>query len=247
MSAHASLIAAAGPGRLEAHFQPIVRLDDGAIAGFEALARWRGENGVVMDAVDFLPAANWTNEHAAIGRDAALLALNAFARRSRGAALSLSLNIIDTDLFDGGAERLLDTAEKLGLAKGALLFELTEHHTLPDLERAAAALAALRQRGARIALDDFGAGHSSLAWLAHLPIDAIKIDRTLVACAGEARGHTVLAFVLTLARDLGVATIAEGVETEAHARLLRELGCTMAQGRLFGMALPAEAAFAGLV
>jgi EAL domain-containing protein (putative c-di-GMP-specific phosphodiesterase class I) len=249
MSSFPALAKAAGPGRLEPFFQPIARLKDGEIVGMEALARWRRADGGVAEALVFPPGGTWSEENAQIGRATAAEAIDRFARwrQKHAVAASLAVNIIGADLLDGSAAKLVAQASLSGFPPGALVLELTEHHSLGDLGRAADMLASLRSRGARIALDDFGTGHSSLAWLARLPVDAIKIDRTFTArvvSAGPER--TIIQALLSLAREFELETIAEGVETEAQRSALAARGCTFGQGRLYSMPLPETDAFAML-
>jgi EAL domain-containing protein (putative c-di-GMP-specific phosphodiesterase class I) len=259
MSAFPALAAQAGPGRLEPYFQPVARLADGALVGFEALARWRRVDGSVAEASAFLPKGPWTDENAEIGRAVAAEAIDVFSVRASPAmqgdepapearserSLTLAVNIIGADLFDGTAQRLAAQASLSGMAPGALVMELTEHHALSDLNHAAEALAGLRARGVKIALDDFGTGHSSLAWLARLPVDAIKIDKDFVRRIGEGGSeYKIVAALLSLAREFGLQTIAEGVETEAERAALVACGCDHGQGRLYAMPLPAREAFA---
>jgi EAL domain-containing protein (putative c-di-GMP-specific phosphodiesterase class I) len=165
-------------------------------------------------------------------------------RRRPGEPITLAVNIIGADLFDGTAQRLAAHAALSGLPRGSLVMELTEHHALNDLGGAAEALAGLRAKGVKIALDDFGTGHSSLAWLARLPVDAIKIDKDFVRRIGEQGAeHRIVRALLSLAREFGLETIAEGVETEADRAELVACGCDYGQGRLYAMPLPAREAF----
>jgi len=245
VSAFPALVAAAGPGRLEPFFQPVMRLSDGALVGFEALARWRREDGGVADAAAFLPKGPWTAEDAEIGRTVARDAIEAFGAAPRPRGAHLAVNIIGRDLHDGAAAALAAHAEQNGVRPDELVLELTEHHALVDIGRAADELAALRDKGVRIALDDFGTGHSSLAWLARLPVDAVKLDQSFVANVTEPGVESlIIGAVLSLARALHLDVIAEGVEVEAQRAELVARGCEHGQGRLFAMPLPAAEAFA---
>ncbi|MBL8549207.1 MAG: EAL domain-containing protein [Hyphomonadaceae bacterium] len=246
MSSYPALARTAGPGRLEPFFQPIARLQDGAVVGLEALARWRRADGGVSEAMVMPQTGAWSDEQAEIGRATAAEAIDRFARwRQKSAiAASLAVNITGADLHDGAAARLVAQASLSGMPPGALVLELTEHASLGDLGRAADILAGLRSRGARIALDDFGTGHSSLAWLARLPVDAIKIDRTFTAkVVGPGPERTIISALMNLAREFELETIAEGVETEAQRSALAARGCTFGQGRLYSMPLSEPEAF----
>lgn len=247
MSLYPALAEAAGPGRLEPFFQPVARLTDGALVGFEALARWRRADGSVAEASAFLPKGPWTDENAEIGRAVAAEAIHLFTawRKTTPAKASLSINIIGADLLDGTAQRLAAQAALSGLAPGALIMELTEHHSLGDLARAADALASLRAKGVKIALDDFGTGHSSLKWLARLPVDAIKIDRAFTSrIVDQGPERTIIIAIIALARAFGLETIAEGIETETQRSALAAHGCDFGQGHYYSVPLPAERAFA---
>ncbi|MGE0044962.1 MAG: EAL domain-containing protein [Hyphomonadaceae bacterium] len=247
MSAFPALSEAAGPGRLEPFFQPVARLSDGALVGFEALARWRRADGSVAEASAFLPKGPWTDENAAIGRAVAAEAIDLFTTWRKRAPIqaSLSINIIGADLLDGTAQRLAAQAALSGLTPGALIMELTEHHSLGDLARAADALSSLRAKGVKIALDDFGTGHSSLKWLARLPVDAIKIDKSFTQrVVDQGPERTIIVAMLSLAREFGLETIAEGIETDAQRSALAARGCDYGQGHYYSVPLPAEEAFA---
>lgn len=238
--------AALAAGNFEPVFQPIARLADGALAGFEALARWRRAVDVLLGPSVFLEAAL---EHDLLGaisrrimRDSCL-AMSGW--RLEGAiGLFLSVNVAGRDLeredfvFDA-----LDAIESVGLPPEVVKIEITEQQILRDPTHAAYELARLRERGVRILFDDFGSGYSSLTWLATLPCDAIKFDGSLVAnVAQDGAERKILRALAGLARDLGLETIAEGVETEAQRDAVAALGCDYAQGHFYAKALSFDAA-----
>ncbi|RDI95119.1 EAL domain-containing protein [Meiothermus sp. QL-1] len=220
------LRAAVGQGQIAPHFQPIVWLEDGRWWGLEALARWEG--GAPEQ---FIPLAE---EAGLIQRLDRLM-----IRQALGAVrvpLRLALNLSPKTLLD---DRFLPWLRRFRFRRGQLWLEVTERVLLDDPERVRKRLAALRARGVRIALDDFGSGYSSLAYLSELPIDLIKIDRRFVQRIGESRkAEALLHSVITLARNLGLLCLAEGIERPEQAAWLREAGCALGQGYWFGRPQP---------
>ena len=137
-------------------------------------------------------------------------------------------------------ERLTALLERTGCSPSLIGLEITETAILPDMQAAALEIAAARDLGIKVALDDFGTGHSSLTLLRSLPIDRVKIDQTFVRELGrDARATAIVRGVVTLAKDLGLEVVAEGVESAAQAEVLGELGCQFAQGYLWAKAMPA--------
>jgi c-di-GMP-specific phosphodiesterase len=240
--------AALGEGRFEAVFQPIARLADGALAGFEALARWRRPDGALWGADRFVRAAIAADRLSAISQLVFTTAVGELARwrqTAPGAAgLFISANISGGDLERGDlVEAAIAAARAAELPPGALKLELTEHQILRDPDAAARACTRLRQAGVPVALDDFGAGFASLAWLARLPADVLKIDRSFVAAIERnVRAEKIVQHLIALSHDLGLTVIAEGVESAAVRERLADYGCDYAQGHLFAPALSAGGA-----
>ncbi len=139
------------------------------------------------------------------------------------------------DLIDDVTAILQET----GLEAGALELEITESVVMDQSETGIRVLGELRDLGVRLVLDDFGTGYSSLAYLKHLPLDTIKIDRTFVAALDEVADRSIVDAVIALAHGLGIGVVAEGIETAAQAGLLRDLGCDLGQGFLFSRPVPA--------
>ncbi|MDX2236078.1 MAG: EAL domain-containing protein [Hyphomonadaceae bacterium] len=234
----------AGEGAIEPFFQPVVRLEDETVSGFEALARWRTSAGEIAR-IDLFPAHAWTSEAMRIGRWATRAALARFAAWRGARSETLGINITGRDLSDGGADFVLEAVAEAGVAPSAVTVELTEHHWLSDISRAAEDLARLRGAGMRIALDDFGAGHASLSWLARLPADIVKLDQSFIRFVDrDTTERRIVRAVLDLCAELSIAAVGEGVESESQRDALRAMGCTYGQGRLWAMPLPAEEAFA---
>lgn len=239
------LRAALDRGELEAFYQPIVRLGTGAIAGFEALIRWRHPRRGLVAPDDFLPLAEEMGLMPDIGRMMVARSahqLAAWLREHRVPDLFVSVNLSTEELDKPGlVEMVGQTIIDAGLPRGALKVEITEGQIMRDPDRAAGILSALREVGASLALDDFGTGFSSLAYLTRLPFDTLKIDRyfvrTMAANEGSAK---IVRSVSSLGRDLSLEIVAEGVENAGMARTLEKLGCHYGQGFGYAPALSAQ-------
>jgi diguanylate cyclase (GGDEF)-like protein len=231
--------------QLVVHYQPVVRLDTGEIEGVEALLRWQHpERGLLLPDA-FLAVAEETGQLIPITR---WLLRETTRQAAQWAAQGLSLRMaVNISARHFSAETLVrDVRVALrdsGLPPEQLLLELTETSVAEDPTRAEDQLAVLRGLGVRVAIDDFGTGWSSLAQLLALPIGTLKIDRSLLTAAqrvvtGDSGG--VLAAIVALTRTLGIRSVAEGVETAEHLRLVREAGCDLAQGWLLARPMPAD-------
>jgi diguanylate cyclase (GGDEF)-like protein len=228
-------------------FQPIVRLEDRSIAGFEALARWDHPKMGRMTPADFISIA----EEIGLIVDLGLFALEHTARqlsvwqravRTRE-PLFASVNVSSRQLLRQDLiHDLRAILSKAGLARGTLKLELTESLVMENPEHAAQMLQRLRELGAGLALDDFGTGHSSLAYLQRFPFDTIKIDQSFVRSTGKGKRPVILRSIIALAHDLGMQVVAEGAESDSDAIELYQLGCEYAQGFVFGEPMSAEAA-----
>lgn len=238
---------ALGTDEFEPVFQPVARLSDGALAGFEALARWRRAPETLAEPSAFVEEALARGLMGQISRRI-LLAACAIMRgwRAEGVrGVFVSVNIVGHDLErDAFVAETLDILRAAGLPGGALRLEVTEQQVLRDPARIARALAQFRAAGVKILFDDFGSGFSSFTWLTRLPADALKFDHTLVAGldAPDSAHRKIVRAMVPLAHDLGLETVAEGVETAAQRDILADLGCDYAQGHLFSPPLPAEGA-----
>lgn len=234
-------------GELRVVYQPVVALEDGRVVGAEALVRWTHPvRGEVLPSA-FVADAERSGAIVGIGRFVLRTACRdaaAWARAS-GQAPSVGVNVAYRQLLDPSFPA--DVAAALadaGLPPAALTLEVVETAARSSVATVAAALAAVRATGVRIAFDDFGTGFAALADLARLPVDVLKLPRPFVATLpGD---DTVVRAVLAIARALGLDVVAEGVETEAQASRLRALGCARAQGFLFARPLPADAVLAAL-
>lgn len=229
--------------QLRVHYQPIHRLADGQRIGFEALVRWEHPERGLVPPGEFLPVAE---ESGLIGNiDAWVLAqacrqMRRWLEADRGlafVAVNLSCRLFRrAELYDEVAGVLAAT----GLAPRYLELEITESAVMEDPDTAEALLGRLRELGVRLAIDDFGTGYSSLQRLKRLPVHKLKIDQSFIRGLPADQNDIAIARAVTaLGRSLGLSVLAEGIETEAQAGFLRELGCDYGQGYLFSRPLPA--------
>ncbi|HYH92062.1 MAG TPA: EAL domain-containing protein [Candidatus Saccharimonadales bacterium] len=239
-------------GELRVHYQPIVTLDTLDIVGFEALVRWQHPTRGLVPPLAFIPLAEESGLIVPLGRWVLETACREASRWRRprsgargqpAAPLFVSVNLsarqfVQADL----AADLTAILAETGLAPGALELEITESVVMDQSEAGVRALRELRELGVRLVLDDFGTGYSSLAYLKHLPLDTIKIDRTFVVGIDEPADRSIVDAVIALAHGLGIGVVAEGIETEAQLEGLRELGCDLGQGYLFSRPVPAAEA-----
>ncbi|MCB9411489.1 MAG: EAL domain-containing protein [Actinobacteria bacterium] len=223
--------------RILVHYQPIVSFVDGGIIGVEALVRMLDDDGKVVSPGLFVPMAEDLGLIHRLGEvvlQQALRDLHAI-RRALGRSLNVSALQLDPQLHPSVNEALRDS----GTDPHDVTLELTETVLAENQEAASNYLSRLRRIGCRVALDDFGAGYSSLYYLASMPVDILKIDRSFVAGLGTSNSALVLVrAVVQLAASLGLATVAEGVETAEQAQILRDLGTNRAQGYYYSRPLP---------
>ncbi|HWM09682.1 MAG TPA: bifunctional diguanylate cyclase/phosphodiesterase, partial [Solirubrobacteraceae bacterium] len=229
-------------GELELHYQPLVTLADGAPIGAEALLRWRDPERGIIPPLDFLPVAEETGLIEPIGE----WVVGALCRQARTwldegfepeLAFNVSLRQLRPQRF---AATLASCLRGYRLDPGQFTAEITESATMREPERVERALEELHELGIRLAIDDFGAGYSSLGRLHQLPVDTLKIDRSfLCQLPGNGPAAAVVGTIVQLADALGMDAIAEGVETEEQRQLLLGRGCRLGQGYLFGRPVPA--------
>jgi diguanylate cyclase len=237
------LAVALADGQLQVHYQPTVVLADGGPSGYEALLRWNHpERGPVGPDV-FIPLAEDSGLIVPIGewvlRTAAQQAVEWTERAGHAVDVAVNLSprqLADDDILSTVADVLAST----GLPARQLTLEITEGVLVRDVDAVTARLTRLRRTGVRIAIDDFGTGYSSLSYLRRLPVDSVKIDRSFVqdlVVGGTAT--TLVSSIIELARSLNLDVVAEGVETEQQATILRDLRCARAQGYLYARPKPA--------
>jgi diguanylate cyclase (GGDEF)-like protein len=231
---------------LVVHYQPIIALDRGDVVGFEALVRWQHPTRGLLAPDAFIPFAEEVGLIDVVDQFVLARAC-AQARRwqDQGLApadLMISVNLSARELVNASIGTSIgDSIAASGFDPANLILEITESAMMKDTESAVRNLHALKSLGLRVALDDFGTGYSSLAHLEKLPIDILKIDRSFVSTIANGKKPVELAHaIIQLAQSLGHATIAEGVENEAQATRLRQLGCPLAQGYHLGRPLSAE-------
>jgi diguanylate cyclase (GGDEF)-like protein/PAS domain S-box-containing protein len=235
------LMAALGRDQLYLVYQPIVRLSDGRSVGAEALLRWDHHIYGNVPPNDFVPLAEQTGVLIPIGAwaiEQACMSAVGWADDSMFVTVNVSGMQLRETTFVEGVERSLRLS---GLAPERLVLEITESTLIDDSDMATGQIGELRALGIRTALDDFGTGYSSLAYVQKLPLDIIKIDKEFVQSVDDVRSHALANTIVSMARNLGMATVAEGVETESQAVELARLGCDYAQGYLFFKPLSAVA------
>jgi diguanylate cyclase (GGDEF)-like protein len=241
---------AAESGQLAVHYQPTVRLSDGRTTGFEALVRWNHPDRGLIPPMEFIPLAEETGAITGIGRWVLREALRQGAAWSTesGLPLRMAVNLSPRQFQDGNVTAdVVAALEESGFPADQLTLEVTEGVLVRDVETVVAELENLRALGIRIAIDDFGTGFSGLSYLRHLPADILKIDRSFVMDLPTGRSASMLiSSIVELARTLGLAVVAEGVETEEQRVALGDLDCVLAQGYLFARPEPADRAAAYL-
>ncbi|MBL7096860.1 MAG: EAL domain-containing protein [Alphaproteobacteria bacterium] len=236
--------------QLDVYYQPIVRLSDGAIAGFEALLRWKHPTKGLIAPAEFIAHSEETGTIVALGRVALERAAHDIAQWQRffplDPPLFVSVNVSRRQLRDQDFNILLGALlRRENVAPGTLHLEVTESVVAANHD-AQEALAHARALGAGISIDDFGTGTSSLSQLRTLPFDTIKIDQSFLAKHTDehanADGAVVLKSIVALAHDLNRSVVVEGVERKEDAEWIAELGCEYAQGFYFAQPLPAPEA-----
>ncbi len=240
--------------QLVLHYQPIVAVESGQmvgaealargqLAGLEALARWPHFERGMMPPAEFIPLAERTGKIVSLDRWAISAAVRQAAEwTERGWRGWVSVNLSARSLQDpdlpGYVGRMLEAHQ---LAPQRLVLEITEGAAMRDPEATARVLDNLSKVGARVAVDDFGIGHSSLAYLKHFPVDLLKLDQTFVHDIGtDPKDERLIEVMITLAHRIGAQIIAEGVEDERQLLWLRAAGCDMVQGYYLGYPVPPE-------
>ena len=229
------------------HYQPIVSLQTGAALAVEALVRWEHPKRGLLDPDEFIAVAEESGLVVPMGegvlREACLRAKEWQETHPRTPPLVVSVNLSVKQLSRPDlAETVVAILKETGLEGNHLTLDITETVYAKVLAGNTAVLDRLRRMGVKISIDDFGSGYSWLSYLKRLPADAIKIDRSFVKGFGDdAEDTAIVRMIIELAHTLGIEVVAEGVESEEQARLLREIGCDMAQGFYFSKPLPPEA------
>jgi diguanylate cyclase len=240
----ADLLAALDRDEIEIAFQPQFTLADGRLVGAEALARWQHPQVGLIGAGALFAIAERADHVAHLSRHIAETALA--AARDWPGGLRLSLNVTPADLASREFARDFGAlVEGAGFRPERLTLEITEQVLLGDLEGVAPTLAALRSKGMRIALDDFGGGFCNFRYLKLLALDTLKLDRSMIEGIEEdPRDRAVLRAIVALARALDLSVVAEGIETDAQRAIARDEGCALFQGYLGSPPLAPEALLA---
>jgi EAL domain-containing protein (putative c-di-GMP-specific phosphodiesterase class I) len=234
--------AAIDAGRMELHLQPIVAARSHAVPRVEALIRWRDPVRGLVPPDAFIPAAE--ADDAVIDRLTMWVAENGATHYRQlaelGPPVQVCINISGRSLRAlDFPDRMAALRERMAVPVDAIGLEITESAAMHDLDATTAVLARLRLKGFPVAIDDFGTGHSSLTALRRMPFSAIKIDKSFVRdVLTSSDSLTIVRSVIQLARDMGLSSVAEGVESMEVARLLTELGIDGLQGFYFGRPLP---------
>jgi diguanylate cyclase (GGDEF)-like protein/PAS domain S-box-containing protein len=231
-------------GEFVLHYQPKGSFASGKLTSAEALIRWNDPQGGLVPPGQFIPVLEETGLINQVGRWALQQAIADYLRWCNAglAAVRIAVNVSPLQLrsqtFAAEIEQAIGIDPR---APGGLELEITESLIMEDVRRSIASLQAIRAMGVTIAIDDFGTGFSSLSYLAKLPVDALKIDRSFVIdMTTGPQGLALVATIINLAHSLKLKVVAEGVETEDQSRVLRLLGCDEMQGFLFSKPLPAD-------
>jgi diguanylate cyclase (GGDEF)-like protein/PAS domain S-box-containing protein len=237
-------------GEFVLHYQPVVDLEDGSIAGVEALVRWDDPERGIIAPREFIAAAeglglierigDWVFEEAC---------RQAREWRRAGGVLHVSINLSLRQVWQSDlTEKLLARVHRAGLSPDRFILEITESTAMTGSVRGEQTLQALADAGFRLAIDDFGTGYSSLARLKGMPVEILKIDRSFVSDADtEDSSKGIVKTIVELSHNLGLSPIAEGIETPGQWRALRDHGCRLGQGYLFSRPVPADEVPVGAV
>ncbi len=241
---------AEGDRELRLHYQPVIQLHNEAVIGVEALIRWQHPTRGLVQPDDFIPFAERSGLIVGIGawvvhEACEQAAIWAAERHLSASQLTISVNVSGRQLARrAGLLRAVSLAlDESGVDPTSLVLEVTESALMDDAEAALRVLTELKTLGVQIAIDDFGTGYSSLVYLKRFPVDLLKIDRSFVAGLGRDREDAaIVRSVIDLAHALGIATVAEGIETQRHLAMLQDLGCAYGQGYLWSPPVPADQA-----
>lgn len=234
-------------GQFVVHYQPMYALGDGETVGVEALVRWQHPTRGLLPPADFIQAAEQTGFIVELGEHVLRTACHQAATWRQlfpdHPELVVSVNVAPRQLAEASLMRTV--AEALagsGLAPNQLCLEVTESAVIGDFEETVPRLRSLSAIGVRLALDDFGVGYSSLAYLLEMPVDVLKIDRSFIKALGhDAPGTAIVRAVIELAHQLGLTVTAEGIETPEQQEILMSLSCEIGQGYLRSRPVPADA------
>ncbi|MEP6818822.1 MAG: EAL domain-containing protein [bacterium] len=229
------------------HYQPIMSIETEVLTGFEALVRWNHpERGLVMPD-EFIPIAEETGcitEIGAVVLRAACKQMRQWHAALGRESLTISVNLSGKQLTQTNLiQQIQETLEQTGLKPGCLRLEITESVVMENAELATNTLLQLRKLGVHLSIDDFGTGYSSLSYLHRFPVNTLKIDRSFIGRMAKGDENSeIVRTICTLANNLGMEVVAEGVETREQLELLRSLKCEYGQGYLFSRPVDAKTA-----
>jgi diguanylate cyclase (GGDEF)-like protein len=224
-------------GDFDLHYQPQHDLSSGKVVGYEALLRWRHPKRGMIPPSEFVPVAEETGMVVPIGEWVLRRACEDL--KSLPDEMFVAVNISPVQMMTKDlVARVAAIIRETGIAASRLELEVTETAMMQDRERAAQIMREFGEMGISVAVDDFGTGYSNLSYLIDFPFRKLKIDRSFVNRIDKDNGGAVVSTIVGLSRALGVHTIAEGVETEDQAILLRAAGCDVVQGYLYGKPAP---------
>ncbi|WP_256804746.1 bifunctional diguanylate cyclase/phosphodiesterase [Frankia sp. ACN10a] len=238
-----SLRAALGTGQLEVHYQVKVDLGSGRMDAVEALVRWRHPTRGLLGPEEFVPLAEQAGFMRMLTIEVLHTALDQCRRwHAAGLEVAVAVNLSASDLLDRGfPAQVSGMLAGFGLSPAALELEITETTLMLDRVRSATVLGELRALGVGIAVDDYGTGYSSLARLLELPVNVLKLDKSFIQrVADDSRAEAIVRSTVSLAHALDLRIVVEGVETAAAVRMLRDVGCDLAQGYFLGEPGPSE-------
>jgi diguanylate cyclase (GGDEF)-like protein len=245
LEAELSLRAAVADGDLRLHYQPVLDLHTGELAGVEALVRWEVPGRGMVAPSEFIPLAEETGLIVALGgwvlHEACSQIVDWPTGSGGGPPPQVAVNLSARQIADRSlVGRVSDTLDATGLDPARLVLEITESALMADAEAAMAVLGRLRDLGVGLSVDDFGTGYSSLSYLKRFPVDSLKIDRSFVDGLGsDPNDSAIVGATIRLADALGLVSVAEGIESAEQAAELRRLGCSLGQGYFFGRPAPA--------
>ena len=221
------------------YYQPLFDMKQKKITGYEALIRWNSPRYGIVSPNQIIPLAEEIGLINKIG-DWVIDSAFAFAKYVQPQKLSISCNVSPAQLSQSNfVESVLQKFEQYELRKGSVALEITESCLIESFDEVTQKLSALREKGVLIYLDDFGTGYSSLNYLKNLPVDKIKIDKCFIDEIENSGVDTkILKTIIFLAHDIGIETVAEGIETEAQFQYLEKCNCDLAQGFLISKPKP---------
>jgi EAL domain-containing protein (putative c-di-GMP-specific phosphodiesterase class I) len=233
-------------GELDLHWQPTIHIGTGRTVGVEALVRWHHPTRGLLFPEEFINIAEDSGQVVALGKwvlDSACRQGGDWQPVDIGRQLTISVNVSPRQMLDGHlCDYVREALEASGLPATTLVLEITERTLMVNSPLIRQQLDELKQLGVRLAIDDFGIGYSSLAYLRSFPIDIVKIDKSFVTALDEDEQAVALVHsIISIAEALRLDTVAEGVETPTQLETLRRLGCQVAQGFHYSAALPPDA------